>query len=72
MQRFLELISVLLIVIAFFMLQCIQGAEINNIKKELSKVQQQNYLLTNELEETEDRCRRMTDTCIDILSNQRW
>ena len=25
-----------------------------------------------ELEETENKCQRMTDTCIDILANRRW
>lgn len=28
--------------------------------------------LEKELEESEARCMRMTDTCIDILSNGRW
>lgn len=28
--------------------------------------------LQMQLEETEARCTRMTDTCIDILANRRW
>lgn len=28
--------------------------------------------LEKELAESEARCKRMTDTCIDILSNGRW
>lgn len=28
--------------------------------------------LEKELAESEARCRRMTDTCIDILANNRW
>lgn len=28
--------------------------------------------LKYELEQSEARCKRMTDTCIDILANKRW
>lgn len=28
--------------------------------------------LRQEVKESEERCKRMTDTCIDVLANKRW
>lgn len=69
------LIGVVLIGLMIFIL-CIQGGEITRISEELDKVKGENYALQKELESSlediEGKCQRMTDTCIDIITNKRW
>lgn len=58
--------------LVLFALVCFQGIQINGLENQIAEVQTQNYELTLKLEETEQKCQRMTDTCIDVLSNKRW
>lgn len=60
--EFLILIAVLLIQSQLYVRQHNADSELKITVIKLEK----------ELKESEDRCRRMTDTCIDILSNGRW
>lgn len=60
--EFLILIAVLLIQSQLYVRQHNADSELKITVIKLEK----------ELQESEDRCRRMTDTCIDILSNGRW
>lgn len=41
-------------------------------EQKTQELQDEVRYLQYELRETEARCRRMTDTCIDILANRRW
>jgi len=63
---------VLLALFFFLVIICSQGIQLNEVQRELAKVQAQNYETRKELQETEARCERMTDTCIDIIANRRW
>lgn len=71
----MKLLTNLLVIfaLAFFMvIVCSQGIQLNEVQKELAKVQAQNFETQQQLQETEARCERMTDTCIDIIANRRW
>lgn len=58
--------------IGFFGLVLYQGVQLNQVQNEVMSLKTQNYELKKELEASESRCKRMTDTCIDILANKRW
>lgn len=55
-----------------FILVLQQGQQINHLQEEVAKLQNQQTNTAIEIKETEEKCQRMTDTCIDILSNKRW
>ena len=50
--------------------------KIDSVNEEIQKLKQENVqiqkLVNDKCQETEARCERMTDTCLDIISNQRW
>ena len=58
--------------IGFLGLVLYQGVQLNQVQNELMSIKTENYELKKEIEASESRCRRMTDTCIDILANKRW
>lgn len=43
--------------------------EIRSLKRKDLQIQK---LVNEKCQETESRCERMTDTCLDIISNKRW
>lgn len=58
--------------LGFFGMVLYQGVQLNQVQNELMALKTENYELKNEIEASESRCKRMTDTCIDILANKRW
>lgn len=39
---------------------------------EIKQLEHKIYVLSIQVENSEARCQRMTDTCIDIIANRRW
>lgn len=65
------------LVINFLTFLCIFfGVKLDSVNEEIRSLKQENVqmqkLVAESCQETEARCERMTDTCLDIISNQRW
>lgn len=65
------------LVINFLTFLCILfGVKLDSVNEEIRSLKQENVqmqkLVAESCQETEARCERMTDTCLDIISNQRW
>lgn len=67
-------ITIVLSIFLFFFVIILlrQNNDIKNLKKEIEISRLAESKLKIELQETENRCERMTDTCIDIITNKRW
>lgn len=50
----------------------LQGIKINELEKEVATARSELYETNKHVDDSEERCKRMTDTCIDIISNRRW
>lgn len=51
---------------------CLLGVEITDLREQIATLQIKDYQLEQQIEASEDKCERMTDTCIDIVVNRRW
>lgn len=65
------------LVISFLIFLCVFFAvRLDAVNEEIQKLKQENVqiqkLVNDKCQETEGKCERMTDTCLDIISNQRW
>lgn len=67
---YLTAMALLIICCAFFSVRLDSvNEEIRHLKQENVQIQK---LVNDKCQETEGKCERMTDTCLDIISNQRW
>lgn len=65
------------LVINFLTFLCIFFVvKLDSVNEEIRSLKQENVqmqkLVAESCQETEAKCERMTDTCLDIISNQRW
>lgn len=75
-MKWYEYTLIAVVVALFLIIGCQLAEDIKVVKGYIQEI----YVNEAELEaliytkskETEDKCERMTDTCIDILSNERW
>lgn len=67
---YLTAMALLVVCCAFF------SVRLDSVNEEIRSLKQENVqmqkLVAESCQETEARCERMTDTCLDIISNQRW
>lgn len=47
-------------------------SKIEDVQNQYAELKAENFYLKQEIKEVEARCERMTDCCIDIVTNQRW
>lgn len=67
---YLTAMALLIFCCAFFSVRLDSvNEEIRHLKQENVQIQK---LVNDKCQETEGKCERMTDTCLDIISNQRW
>lgn len=50
----------------------LQGMKINELETRVAYAESKCFSLSVDMQETEEKCLRMTDTCIDIIANRRW
>lgn len=50
----------------------LQGQKLNELEERVAITESNYFSVSVEMQETEERCQRMTDSCIDILTNKRW
>lgn len=62
-----KLLMLFYFVCLFAMFICVrtQAVEIKQLEHKINN-------LSTQVEQSEARCQRMTDTCIDIIANRRW
>ena len=67
---YLTAMALLVVCCAFF------SVRLDSVNEEIRNLKQKNLLVqklvNDKCQETENKCERMTDTCLDIISNQRW
>lgn len=69
--RWYNFLAYVLILIQFIALMFI-GMVIKNTHTKMNELEKDNQNIRQELIETEEKCMRMTDTCIHILSEGVW
>lgn len=66
-----KIISLLMLVIMMMVLFCVGAVAVDQHNSKI-KMEQEIASLRYELKQTQEQCKRMTDTCVDILANKRW
>lgn len=66
-----KVISLLMLFVLMIVLFCVGAVAVDQHNSKI-KMEQEIKSLRYELKQTQEQCKRMTDTCIDILVNERW
>lgn len=67
-DRIMTIVALVIMMVSLF----ICGACVNNTKIAEERLKEVVYQVKKEMVETEEKCRRYSDACIDILANKVW